>query len=192
MIPYSKQFVSAEDIRSVIKVLKSDFLTQGREVPKFENKLKKFVGSKYAVAVSSASAALHLSCLALGLKKNDIFWTVPNTFVASASCGLHCGAKVDFVDIDKNTNNISIEELEKKLKQARKLKKLPKILIPVHFSGFPYEQDKIYKLSKKYNFKIIEDASHSLGAKYKNQKAYFLHIFYINHSRISLFVVFWD
>ena len=168
MIPYSKQFVSAEDIRSVIKVLKSDFLTQGREVPKFENKLKKFVGSKYAVAVSSASAALHLSCLALGLKKNDIFWTVPNTFVASASCGLHCGAKVDFVDIDKNINNISIEELEKKLKQARKLKKLPKILIPVHFSGFPYEQDKIYKLSKKYNFKVIEDASHALGSKYKN------------------------
>ncbi len=168
MIPYSKQFVSADDIKSVVKVLKSDFLTQGKQVPKFENKIKKFVGAKYAVAVSSASAALHLSCIALGLKKNDILWTVPNTFVASASCGLHCGAKIDFVDIDKNTNNISIYELEKKLKKAKKSKKLPKILIPVHFSGFPYEQDKIFKLSKKYKFKIIEDASHALGAKYKN------------------------
>jgi len=168
MIPYSKQFVSADDIKSVVKVLKSDFLTQGKQVPKFENKIKKFVGAKYAVAVSSASAALHLSCIALGLKKNDILWTVPNTFVASATCGLHCGAKIDFVDIDKNTNNISIYELEKKLKKAKKSKKLPKILIPVHFSGFPYEQDKIFKLSKKYKFKIIEDASHALGAKYKN------------------------
>ena len=168
MIPYNKQFVSADDIKSVVRVLKSDFLTQGQEVPKFENKLKKFVGSKYAVAVSSASAALHLSCLALGLKKNDIFWTVPNTFVASASCGLHCDANVDFVDIDKNTNNISIIELEKKLKIAKKQRKLPKILIPIHFSGFPYEQDTIYKLSKKYNFKVIEDASHALGSRYKN------------------------
>jgi UDP-4-amino-4,6-dideoxy-N-acetyl-beta-L-altrosamine transaminase len=168
MIPYSKQFVSANDIKSVVKVLKSDFLTQGKEVPKFENKIKKFVGSKYAIAVSSASAALHLSCLALDLKENDILWTVPNTFVASASCGLHCGAKIDFVDIDENTNNISTHELEKKLKKAKKSRKLPKILIPVHFSGFPYEQDKIFKLSKKYNFKIIEDASHALGSKYKN------------------------
>ena len=168
MIPYSKQFVSSDDIKSVIKVLKSDFLTQGTEVPKFENKIKNFVGTKYAVAVSSASAALHLSCLALDLKKNDILWTVPNTFVASASCGLHCGAQIDFVDIDKNTNNISVDELEKKLKKAKKTKKLPKILIPVHFSGFPYEQDKIFQLSKKYKFKIIEDASHALGSKYKN------------------------
>ena len=168
MIPYSKQFVSSDDIKSVIKVLKSDFLTQGKQVPKFENKIKNFVGAKYAVAVSSASAALHLSCLALNLKKNDILWTVPNTFVASASCGLHCGAKIDFVDINKNTNNISVDELEKKLKEAKKTKKLPKILIPVHFSGFPYEQDKIFQLSKKYKFKIIEDASHALGSKYKN------------------------
>jgi len=168
MIPYSKQFISADDIKSVVKVLKSNFLTQGKQVPKFENEVRKFVGAKYAVAVSSASAALHLSCIALGLKKNDILWTVPNTFVASASCGLHCGAKIDFVDIDKNTNNISIYELEKKLKKAKKSGKLPKILIPVHFSGFPFEQDKIFKLSKKYKFKIIEDASHALGARYKN------------------------
>ncbi len=168
MIPYSKQFISADDIKSVVKVLKSDFLTQGKQVPRFENKIKNFVGAKYAVAVSSASAALHISCIALGLKKNDILWSVPNTFVASASCGLHCGAKIDFVDIDEDTNNISIYELEKKLKKAKKYGKLPKVLIPVHFSGFPYEQDKVHKLSKKYNFKIIEDASHALGAKYRN------------------------
>ena len=109
IIPYSRQFIDNSDIRTVVKVLKSDFLTQGPNVSIFEKNISKFVGSKYAVAVSSASAGLHLCCMALGLKKNDILWTTPNTFVASASCGLHCGAKINFVDIDIKTNNISIE-----------------------------------------------------------------------------------
>ena len=116
------------------------------------------------MAVSSASAGLHISCLALNLGKNDILWTVPNTFIASASCGLHCGAKVDFVDIDKKTKNISIEKLIEKLEISKKKNLLPKILVPVHFAGQPTLQEKIFDLSKKYNFKIIEDASHSLGS----------------------------
>tara|TARA_B100001057_G_C22867271_1_gene957094 strand:+ start:4241 stop:5431 length:1191 start_codon:yes stop_codon:yes gene_type:complete len=170
IIPYSRQFIDKSDIKEVNKVLKSDFLTQGPNINIFEKNLSKFVGSKYAVAVSSASAGLHLSCLALGLKNNDILWTTPNTFVASASCGLHCGAKLNFVDIDINTNNICVKKLEEKLKKAKKLKKLPQILVPVHFSGQPTLQDEIFKLSKKYKFKILEDASHSLGASYKKVK----------------------
>jgi UDP-4-amino-4,6-dideoxy-N-acetyl-beta-L-altrosamine transaminase len=170
MISYSKQFISNKDIEAVKKVLKSNYLTQGTKVPIFEKKIRKYVGAKYATAVSSASAALHLSCIALGLKKNDYLWTVPNTFIASATCGLHCGAKIDFVDINENDHNISIAELEKKLKIAKKKKKLPKILVTVHFSGLPVNQDKIYILSKKYGFKILEDASHALGAKYKTEK----------------------
>jgi UDP-4-amino-4,6-dideoxy-N-acetyl-beta-L-altrosamine transaminase len=170
MISYSKQFISNKDIEAVKKVLKSNYLTQGTKVPIFEKKIRKYVGAKYATAVSSASAALHLSCIALGLKKNDYLWTVPNTFIASATCGLHCGAKIDFVDINEDDHNISIAELEKKLKIAKKKKKLPKILVTVHFSGLPVNQDKIYILSKKYGFKILEDASHALGAKYKTEK----------------------
>ena len=170
MIPYSKQFISKKDIKAVINVLKSKYLTQGEQVPIFEKKIKNYVGSKHALAVSSASAALHLSCIALGLKKNDILWTVPNTFVSSASCGLHCGANVSFVDIDVKSNNICIQKLEEKLKIAKKQKKLPKILVPVHFAGRPTPQEKIYKLSKIYGFKILEDASHSLGARYKKNK----------------------
>ena len=169
-IPYSRQFIDKKDIKTVIKVLKSDFITQGPNVSIFEKNISKFVGSKFAVAVSSASAGLHLSCIALGLKKNDILWTIPNTFVASASCGLHCGAKIDFVDIDIKTNNISLDKLKIKLIKAKKLNKLPKILVPVHFSGQPTLQDEIFKLSKKYRFKILEDASHSLGATYKKNK----------------------
>ena len=164
MIPYSKQYISNDDINEVKKVLKSKFLTQGNVVENFEKKICKYVGSKYAVAVSSASAGLHIACIALNLKKNDILWTVPNTFIASASCGLHCGAKVDFVDIDRKTKNISIDSLVEKLKIANKKKILPKILVPVHFAGQPTLQEEIYYLSKKYNFKIIEDASHSLGS----------------------------
>ena len=164
MIPYSKQSIDKNDIKEVTKVLKSKFLTQGNILDKFEKKISRYVGSKYAVAVSSASAGLHISCLALNLGKNDILWTVPNTFIASASCGLHCGAKVDFVDIDKKTKNISIEKLIEKLEISKKKNLLPKILVPVHFAGQPTLQEKIFDLSKKYNFKIIEDASHSLGS----------------------------
>lgn len=169
MLSYSKQFVNEEDIVAVVKVLKSKTLTKGKKIIEFENKISKFVKSKYSIAVSSASAALHLSCMALQLKKNEIFWTVPNTFVATATCGIHCGALVDFVDIDPLTKNISIKDLENKLKKTKK-NKLPKIIIPVHFGGQPTDQEAIYDLSKKYKFRIIEDASHSLGAKRFNER----------------------
>jgi UDP-4-amino-4,6-dideoxy-N-acetyl-beta-L-altrosamine transaminase len=169
MLSYSKQFINEEDIVAVVKVLKSKTLTKGKKIIEFENKISKFVKSKYAIAVSSASAALHLSCMALQLKKNEIFWTVPNTFVATATCGIHCGALVDFVDIDPLTKNISIKDLENKLKKTKK-NKLPKIIIPVHFGGQPTDQEAIYDLSKKYKFRIIEDASHSLGAKRFNER----------------------
>jgi UDP-4-amino-4,6-dideoxy-N-acetyl-beta-L-altrosamine transaminase len=170
MTPYSTQTISKKDIKEVIKVLKSSFLTQGPKIKKFEISLSKKVGVKYVSVVNSATSALHISCMALGFKKNDILWTTPNTFSASSNCALHLGGKVDFVDINYRTGNIDVDLLEKKLLYSKRKNKLPKILIPVHFAGYPSEQDKIYKLSKKYNFKIIEDASHSLGAKYKNQK----------------------
>lgn len=166
MIPYSRQSISQDEINEVIEVLNSDFLTQGSKVEKFENELKKISDGKYAIAVNSATSALHLACLSLGLKKGDIVWTVPNTFVASANCALYCQAKVDFVDIDKDTLNMSVPDLYKKLVIAQKSGSLPKILIPVHYSGYPCDMKKIFDLSKKFNFKIIEDASHALGAKY--------------------------
>jgi UDP-4-amino-4,6-dideoxy-N-acetyl-beta-L-altrosamine transaminase len=170
MIPYSKQSISKEDTKAVLKVLQSNFLTQGPLVGKFENKVNKFCGSKYSVAVNSGSSALHIACLALGVKRGDLVWTVPNTFVASANCAINCGAKIDFVDIDKDTFNISIAALKKKLLLAKKRKKLPKVLIPVHLGGQPTEQKKIWELSKKYKFKILEDASHSIGAKHLGVK----------------------
>ena len=142
MIPYSKQSISKEDTRAVLKVLQSNFLTQGPLVGKFENMVNKFCGSKYSVAVNSGSSALHIACLALGVKRGDLVWTVPNTFVASANCAINSGAKIDFVDIDKDTFNISITALEKKLILAKKKKKLPKELIPVHLVGQPKEQKK--------------------------------------------------
>ncbi len=170
MIPYSKQFISKEDIKNVNKVLQSKFLTQGKVIQDFEKKISKFVNSKFAVAVSSASAALHLSCLALNLRKGKTLWTVPNTFVASATCALHCGAKVDFVDIDENTSNLCIKKLKRKLETSKKKNCLPDILIPVHFAGQPTNQKEIFALSKKYRFKIIEDASHSLGSRHLEEK----------------------
>ena len=169
MIPYSTQNIDKKDIQEVIKTLKSSFLTQGPKVIKFEREIAKKVNAKYAATTNSATSALHISCMALGFKKNDILWTTPNTFVASSNCALHLGGTVDFVDINYLTGNIDLSLLEKKLINAKKKSKLPKILVPVHFSGLPTDQDKIYKLSKKYKFKIIEDASHSLGAKYNNE-----------------------
>jgi len=166
MIPYSKQSINKKDILSVIKVLKSNYLTKGPKVNLFENKVKKVVKARYAVASNSGSSGLHLACLALGVGKDDIVWTVPNTYAASANCAINCGAKVDFVDICPETFNISVDELENKLIKAKKFKKLPKVLIPVHLGGQPYEQKKIWELSKKYRFKIIEDASHAFGAKH--------------------------
>ena len=166
IIPYAKQSISKNDIRSVIKVLKSDFITQGPKIVEFENLVKKYVNASYAVAVNSATSALHIACLAIGLKKNDYLWTSPNSFVASANCGLYCGAKIDFVDIDLDTFNICIKKLESKLKKAKKQNKIPKILVLVHFAGNPCDLKKIFFLSKKYQFKIIEDASHAIGSNY--------------------------
>ena len=165
IIPYSRQYISKHEINSVTEVLKSDFLTQGPKVPLFEKLVSKLVGSKYSAAINSATSGLHLACMAIGLKRGDWLWTSTNSFVASANCGLYCGANVDLVDIDIESYNISIPKLKDKLIRAKKAKKLPKVLIPVHFAGRPCEMKEIYKLSKKYNFKIIEDASHALGSK---------------------------
>ncbi len=170
MIPYSKQTVNKADIKQVVRTLNSPFLTQGPLINKFEKMISKKVSAKYSAVVNSATSALHVSCMALGFKRNDILWTTPNTFVASSNCALHLGGLVDFVDINYFTGNICPEKLEQKLYASKKANKLPKIVIPVHFAGNPTEQDHIYKLSKKYKFKIIEDASHSLGAKYKTEK----------------------
>ena len=170
MIPYSRQQIDNKDIKSINKVLKSNFITQGSQINIFEKKICIKVDSKYGVAVNSATSALHISCLALGLKKKEYLWTVPNTFIASANCGLYCGARIDFVDIDEDTFNISIEKLKKKLILAKKNKKIPKIIVAVDFGGNPYDHKTLYELSKKYKFKMITDASHSLGSRYKNYK----------------------
>lgn len=167
MIPYGRQEITEEDIQAVIDVLKSDYLTQGPTIPIFEQAVATYCGVKFGVAVNSATSALHIACMALNLGKGDILWTSPITFVASANCALYCGSTVDFVDIDPLTYNMSVEALEKKLQQAEVDGKLPKIVIPVHLAGQSCEMDKIYLLSKKYGFKIIEDASHAIGGKYK-------------------------
>ena len=170
MIPYGKQDISATDIEAVIDVLKSDFLTQGPAVPNFEKALKEEVAANYCFAVNSATSALHIACLALGLGAEDWLWTSPNTFVASANCGLYCGASVDFVDIDPSTYNMCPIALEQKLVSAKIAGKLPKIVIPVHFAGTPCEMEKIHLLSKEYGFRIIEDASHAIGASFRSSK----------------------
>lgn len=170
IIPYSRHDISNEDINSVIRVIKSDFLTTGPEVEKFEKKLSKNFNAKYVSCVNSATSALHLACLSLGLKSGDYLWTSAISFVASANCGLYCGAKIDFVDVDNDTFNISTRHLETKLYEAKLKKKLPKIIVIVHLAGNPCEMKKIYDLKKKYGFKIIEDASHAIGARYQNSK----------------------
>tara|TARA_Y100001968_G_C19449738_1_gene767703 strand:- start:546 stop:1727 length:1182 start_codon:yes stop_codon:yes gene_type:complete len=170
LIPYSTQDINKGDIEAVTEVLKSNYLTQGPKVNEFEKLVSNELGVKYALAVNSATSALHLACIAIGLSKGDYLWTTPNTFVASANCGLYCGAKIDFVDICYETGQISIEKLEQKLEISEKVNALPKVLVLVHFSGSTCELDKVSKLSKKYNFKIIEDASHAFGAKYKGSK----------------------
>ncbi len=166
MIPYGKQDINESDIDAIVNVLKSDYLTQGPKVPLFENTVAKYCSSKYAVSANSATSALHLACLSLGLGKDDWLWTSPNSFVASANCGLYCGAKIDFVDIDKKTYNLSVEGLERKLIDAKEKNKLPKIVIPVHFAGQSCDMKRIHSLSQEYGFKIIEDASHAIGGKY--------------------------
>jgi len=168
MIPYGKQSINQEDINAVINVLKSDFLTQGPMVPLFEKVVSEYCKVNYAVSTNSATSALHLACLALSLSPGDWLWTTPISFVASANCGLYCGAQIDFVDIDPETYNMSIDSLKHKLIDAELHGKLPKVIIPVHFSGQSCDMRAIYALSKKYGFKIIEDASHAIGGKYRN------------------------
>jgi UDP-4-amino-4,6-dideoxy-N-acetyl-beta-L-altrosamine transaminase len=167
MIPYGRQEITQADIDAVIGVLQSDFLTQGPMVPRFEQAIADGCGAKYAVAVNSATSALHIACLALGLGSGDWLWTTPITFVASANCGLYCGAQVDFVDIDPRTYNLSPQALERKLVAAEKAGTLPKIVVPVHLCGQPCEMEAIHHLAQRFGFKIIEDASHAIGGKYQ-------------------------
>ena len=166
MIPYGKQDISSADIEAVVQVLQSDYLTQGEQVPRFEQVVASYCGANYAVAVNSATSALHIACLALGLGEGDTLWTSPNTFVASANCALFCGAMVDFVDIDPRTYNMCVETLEEKLHAAKKSNTLPKIVMPVHFAGQSCDMKRIHELSLEYGFKIIEDAAHAIGGKY--------------------------
>ncbi|MCE9955456.1 UDP-4-amino-4,6-dideoxy-N-acetyl-beta-L-altrosamine transaminase [Aeromonas rivipollensis] len=166
MIPYGRQSISDADIEAVVAVLRSDFLTQGPAVARFEQAVLDHCRAKHAIAVSNATAALHIACLALGLGPGDWLWTSPNTFVASANCGLYCGARVDFVDIDPVTYNLCPEALERKLLQAEQEGRLPKIVVPVHFSGQPCDMRAIHALSQHFGFRIIEDASHAIGGRY--------------------------
>ena len=166
-IPYGRQSVSEADISSVVEVLRSPWLTQGPVVPAFEAALVEALGSRHAVAVNSATSALHLACLALGLGPGDILWTSPITFVASANCALYCGASVDFIDIDPSTGLISLELLHKKLLQAADSGTLPKVIVPVHLAGTSCAMDDIESLVRPYGIKIIEDASHAVGASFR-------------------------
>jgi len=169
MIPYGKQNINQKDIDSVLEVLKSDFLTQGPKVPLFERLVAEKVDADYAVAVNSATSALHIACMALGLGQNDWLWTSPITFVASANCGLYCGAKVDFVDIDSQTYNLCPKALEIKLIKAEIEGRLPKVLVAVHLCGQPCDMKAIHELSKRFSFYVIEDASHAIGGKYRGE-----------------------
>lgn len=168
-IPYGRQSIGVADIQAVVDVLKSDWLTQGPTGERFERTVANHCGAAHAVAVNSATSALHIACLAAGLGPGDILWTSPNTFVASANCGLYCGATVDFVDIDPCTYNMSVERLEEKLERAEREGKLPKVVIPVHFAGQPCDMEAIGRLSERYGFTVIEDASHAIGGRYKNE-----------------------
>jgi len=170
MIPYGRQCITQADIDAVVDILHSDFLTQGPTLARFEHAVAKYCGAQFGIAVNSATSALHIACLALDLGPEDWLWTSPNTFVASANCALYCGAKVDFVDIDSRTYNMSVEHLQEKLKQAEKVCRLPKVVMPVHFAGQPCDMPAIHALSQKYGFKIIEDASHAIGASYNKIK----------------------
>ncbi|WP_434650367.1 UDP-4-amino-4,6-dideoxy-N-acetyl-beta-L-altrosamine transaminase [Pseudomonas sp. D1-2] len=167
MIPYGRQDITQADIDAVVGVLQSDFLTQGPMVPRFEQQVAAHVGARHALAVNSATSALHIACLALGLGPGDRLWTSPVTFVASANCGLYCAAQVDFVDIDPRTYNLCPQALERKLVKAEREGTLPKVVVPVHLCGQPCDMQAIQKLAKRYGFKVIEDASHAIGGKYQ-------------------------
>jgi UDP-4-amino-4,6-dideoxy-N-acetyl-beta-L-altrosamine transaminase len=170
VIPYGRQEINQADIDEVVKVLRSDFLTQGPAVPAFENAVAAYCGAQHAVAVNSATSALHIACLALGVGRGDVVWTTPTTFVASANCALYCGATVDFVDIDPRTYNLSVERLAEKLALAEKAGELPKVLIPVHMCGQSCDMQGVHALGQQYGFKIIEDASHAIGGRYRGEK----------------------
>jgi UDP-4-amino-4,6-dideoxy-N-acetyl-beta-L-altrosamine transaminase len=182
MIPYGRQDISEADIQAVVDVLRSDYLTQGPAVPAFEKSIADYCGAQHAIAVNSATSALHIACLALGVGKGDVVWTTPVTFVASANCALYCGAQIDFVDIDPRTYNMSVERLAEKLAHAEKIGNLPKVVIPVHLCGQPCDMAGIHALSQRYCFKIIEDASHAIGGKYRGEP--------IGNCRYSDFTVF--
>lgn len=169
MIPYGRQEITQADIDAVVGVLQSDFLTQGPMVPRFEQAIAGYCGARHAIAVNSATSALHVACLALGLGQGDWLWTSPITFVASANCGLYCGAKVDFVDIDPRTYNLCPRALERKLVVAEREGRLPKIVVPVHLCGQPCDMAAIHALGQRYGFKIIEDASHAIGGRYRGE-----------------------
>ena len=182
MIPYGRQDITQTDIDAVVGVLQSDFLTQGPMVPRFEQNVAQHVGATHALAVNSATSALHIACLALGLGPGDRLWTTPVTFVASANCALYCGAEVDFVDIDPRTYNLCPQALAIKLEQAEREGTLPKVVVPVHLCGQPCDMQAIHTLAQRYGFKIIEDASHAIGGKYQGE--------FIGNSRYSDITVF--
>ena len=182
MIPYGRQDITQTDIDAVVGVLQSDFLTQGPMVPRFEQHVAQHVGATHALAVNSATSALHIACLALGLGPGDRLWTTPITFVASANCALYCGAEIDFVDIDSRTYNLCPQALALKLEQAEREGTLPKVVVPVHLCGQPCDMQAIHALSQRYGFKIIEDASHAIGGKYQGE--------FIGNSRYSDITVF--
>jgi UDP-4-amino-4,6-dideoxy-N-acetyl-beta-L-altrosamine transaminase len=182
MIPYGRQDITQADIDAVVAVLRSDHLTQGPQVPLFEQAVASHVGAKHALAVNSATSALHIACMALGLGPGDWLWTSPITFVASANCALYCGAQVDFVDIDPRTYNLCPKALERKLQIAKQQGRLPKVVVPVHLCGQPCDMAAIHALSQQYGFKIIEDASHAIGGRYQGE--------FIGNGRFSDITVF--
>jgi UDP-4-amino-4,6-dideoxy-N-acetyl-beta-L-altrosamine transaminase len=170
VIPYGRQTISEEDIAAVVDVLRSDWITQGPSIDRFEQGLTAYCGARHGVLVSNATAALHIACLALGIGEGSLVWTSPNTFIASANCALYCGADVDFVDIDPDSYNMSVPELERKLVAARAAGRLPQVVIPVHFAGQSCDMAGIARLAKEYGFKVVEDASHAVGADYRDGK----------------------
>ena len=169
MIPYGRQSISDADIQAVVRVLQSPWLTQGPAVEQFEQTVASKCSALHAVAVNSATSALHIACLAVGLGTGDVLWTSPNTFVASANCALYCGATVDFVDIDPDTYNMSVERLREKLELAEREGKLPKVVVPVHFAGQSCDMEGIARLAARYGFRVIEDASHAIGGRYRDE-----------------------
>lgn len=186
-IPYGFPSVNKADIRAVCNVLNGDWLSQGPSVAEFEKRIAGYCNVPYAVVVSSGTAALHLACLAINLTKGDYHWTSPITFVASSNCGIYCGSIPDFVDIEIDTYNMDMTILEEKLKEAKKKKRLPKIVIPVHFAGLPCDMVRLYALSKEYGFRIIEDACHALGSEYKAKSGDWIKVGSCKHSDMTVF-----